>query len=1449
MGKSLFLIVMYMLCSLWYLAAQGLVNVKHYSVKDGLSQNTVQGVLQDNEGYLWMATWNGLEKFNGYSFKNYKTYPTDKVKLQYNRLVNLQLGGNQMLVCQSYDRKVYLFDMRRECFEDVFVYHPEVKSCAAASKIVSLPNGIVWIVDANGDLWRIDCYRYKDKGGVVYLPAHSDAERKRYVFTVSLDVWGNEWVLTSKGYWVYGKDTLKGNEAYRYAVSAGNRFFVADIGRKLMEYSPEKGLCPVRLSCPVKDIRQLVSLSGGLLGIVMKRNFTVYHPADGKSVSLFLDESQEDFQPDYIFQDSKKNIWIQNGLKHIVKLDPECRRADFLDYPRRGTTKDDPCFIHEDEYGHIWAYFTGGFFSYYNPKEQVFEQSYTLSDADKKMYEGINRVFCIDNHKNVWMAQEGGIDRIAFPNTNFEYLSRSSALVRGLYIDSRERIWVATKDGIVKVYNKDFGYCGNLQSDGSIVKNPSAVFGANVYSFFEDRRRNIWIGSRGNGLFVGKPRGEGYILKHYRAEENHADGINCNSVYSIAQDRFGHIWVGTYEGGLNLAVGEPDNLRFVNVNNRLGKNYPQGKCMRVHSVCPLSNDVILVGTTDGLISFSSQFDRPEDIHFYLNDCESNRENSLSDNDVMHILETSGGQVYITTFSGGISQVELGGLLSSKIDFFHYNKKNGLPSDIAFALVEDNKRRLWITFENFVCKFSPEKSEFEVYDHFNVNSNLILSEVPPVIDRSGNMYVGCNEGALRIDLEQLKKTVFAPNIAFTSLSIQQKGGVSARNSLVNDTLTLEPDERNITVSFAALDFTKPAYLEYAYRIKKLSDEWIYIGKNRSVSLVNLSAGDFDLEVKSNNSDGVWTDNVKVLHIHVKPTFWETGWAWVLYVIFFLLTLALVSGIVVYIWGLRKKIGFEKQLTNMKLRFFTDISHELRTPLTLIEGPIEEVLEQEKLSPEGLENMQVAKRNTERMLQLINQLLDFRKIQNNKMKLYIEQVDVVALAHKAYADFVGMAHQEDIDFRFVSSQEEIKIYTDKDKFEKVMFNLLSNAFKYTPKEKSIWLMVELQTDRVWIRVKDEGKGIDIGSLSKLFDRFETFGSERSTVSTGIGLSLVHNLVEMMHGKVEVDTALGQGSTFSVSLPLGIEAYRNDANVEFILNDGSLNASSEQQEQEDVQESKDITILVVEDNEELRHFIVHILQKEYRVLEAPNGRLGLEKIMAEMPDVVVSDVMMPEMDGIELLNAVKTNHEICHIPVIILSAKASLDDRVKGLEYGADGYITKPFSSAYLRARLKSVLLQRTRLKDFLLAGRSLDEAVGMATKEKKQKHKLEDLSPSLPQITHFDEEFIKHIIQSVEDNLNNPDFKIEDLADSMKMGRSMFYRKIKSILGVSPIDFVKDMRVKRSVQLLNSGEYTVSEVAYMCGFSSPQYFSRVFKAAMECTPTEYRENHASKPQESV
>ena len=1414
--------------------AQGLINIRHYSVKDGLSQNTVQSVLQDKDGYIWLATWNGLEKFDGYTFKNYKTYPTDKVKLKYNRLLKLVQGGNHTLLCESYDNRIYLFDIQEEIFEDIFSYHPGIKVCEHVSDMVALPNGVVWVINRQEELWRIDTNRYKEKDGVVYLGNRLKYKIGNRFFSVVQDDAHGEWIFTDQGYFVYGNAEISGNVSFRFTALMNGRLFIANTGERLMSYTPETGLQSLQLSYPVRRIRQLLALKDGRLAVFMERAILIYNPENESCELLELDDKQENLNPDYVYQSSDGTIWCLNSQGHILKCDIYHPKIVFLDYPKsefRGM-----CFIHEDESGNIWAYPSDGFLSYYNPQKETFELAYTLDKGNKSMYVEPSRTFFIDYHKNIWLCREFGVDRIAFSDKNYDYIRSTDGVgVRGLFIDSRQRIWVSARDGIVQVYDKERHYCGNLRRDGQLVKDPSVKFGANVYAFLEDKYRRLWIGTRNNGLFVGIPEGEGYRLTQYKSDENKQSSINSNSVFSIIEDRHGHIWIGTYGGGLNLAIGAGANLCFVNPDNQL-KNYPQEACKRVRTVCSLSNGMILVGTTDGLLSFSSEFGNPEDVCFYHNSSEAVRPNSLSDNDVMHIMESSAGKIYITTYGGGISQIQSSNLLSDELSFFHYNKKNGLPSDMAFAVTEDNERQLWITFESFICKFVPDGPNFEAYDDFNTNTDLILTELPPVIDSAGNMYLGCSEGALRVDLKRLKKSLYTPNLVFTGVDIQRRGGISTQHSIVNDTLILQKEERSITVSFAALDFTKPANLKYAYRIPELSDDWIYIGNNRSATLANLPAGDIGLEVKSTNSDGVWVDNVRVLYIKVQPTFWETGWAWLFYFVLFLIALTFVSGIIIYIWGLRKKINFEKQLTNMKLRFFTDVSHELRTPLILIEGPIEEVLKQEQLSPGGTVNMQVAKRNTERMLQLINQLLDFRKIQNHKMKLYIEQADIVPLSRKVYESFAVMANQSGIDFRFVAHEENINIYTDLDKFEKIIFNLLSNAFKYTPRGKSISLIIELQADVVLVQVKDEGKGIDYHKLGKLFDRFETLGSTQSSLSTGIGLSLVKDLVELMHGKINVNTTLGEGSTFIVSLPLSVDVYRNDSNAEFVLDDGKCSLPATETIATEEVEQKSFTVLVVEDNDELRHFIVHILQKEYHVLEAENGKAGLEKVIAEIPDIVVSDVMMPEMDGITLLNSIKNNHSISHIPIILLSARASLEDRIQGLEYGADEYITKPFSSAYLRAKLKSLLQQRAFLKDYLLAGKKFP--VGHSSGQEKT-IELGDLSPSLPQITHFDEEFISKVIQNVESNLANPDFRMEDLSDSIGMGRTMFYRKIKSLLGVSPIDFVKDMRIKRSVQLLDSGEYTVSEIAYMCGFSSPQYFSRVFKTTMNCTPTEYKD----------
>ena len=491
---------------------------------------------------------------------------------------------------------------------------------------------------------------------------------------------------------------------------------------------------------------------------------------------------------------------------------------------------------------------------------------------------------------------------------------------------------------------------------------------------------------------------------------------------------------------------------------------------------------------------------------------------------------------------------------------------------------------------------------------------------------------------------------------------------------------------------------------------------------------------------------------------------------------------------------------------------------------------------------MENMQVAKRNTDRMLRLINQILDFRKIQNDKMKVLMEQVDIIPLILKIYGNFVPMAHTHRIDFRLFCPLDSFVMYTDVDKLEKILFNLLSNAFKYTPDEKSISLSVTCEKQILCLQVKDEGRGINAQKLNRLFTRFDTLDEIDPNMSTGIGLSLVKELLNLLHGTVRVDSKLGEGSSFFIRLPGNRDVFDADANIEFILAD-SKNSGQEvaiPDKLTEEEEDKETRILIIEDNEELRHFICGVLAREYVVLEAGNGCQGLEMTLRELPDIVISDIMMPEMDGIEYLKRVKGNNDICHIPIILLSAKSSLNDQIQGLEYGADEYITKPFSSAYLKARVDSLLKQRQILYDYYISKMREGE---------KDTSLMEQLTPSTPQVTHFDNDFIRNILQSVEENIQNSEFKIDDLAEAMSMSRTVFYRKVKSLMGVSPVDFVKTMRIKRAVQLLEQDEFTVSEVGYMSGFTTPQYFSRVFKEAMGCTPKEYRLKHKTIVEQNV
>ena len=655
----------------------------------------------------------------------------------------------------------------------------------------------------------------------------------------------------------------------------------------------------------------------------------------------------------------------------------------------------------------------------------------------------------------------------------------------------------------------------------------------------------------------------------------------------------------------------------------------------------------------------------------------------------------------------------------------------------------------------------------------------------------------------------------------------------------------------------MDYVAPESISYAYRLKGLEEKWNEVDNSRSASYINLPPGEYELQIRSTNSDGVWMEKARILPITVLPTFWETYWAWILYVVLFVLSTATIVYIILYIYRLRHQINIEQQLANIKLRFFTDILHELRTPLTLIASPVSEILEHETLTTNARKHLTLVHKNTERMLHLVNQILDFRKIENKKMKVLLEKTDVLSLLQKVMDNFRLIAEEKNINYQLETNQEAIETWIDQDKFEKIIFNLLSNAFKYTPANKSITVIANVESSRLIVSIKDEGIGIDLQKQQTLFQRFETLVKFNILQpSSGIGLSLVKELIELHCGNIEVKSQPGVGSEFTVILPMNQKVYEGRENTEFILNDGNsvpaekkneirpmveiasmtdITPSETAKEPNQISNEEDpVSILIVEDNVELRNFLSDILSESYRVLTATNGQEGLDQAREYIPDLIISDIMMPAMDGLDMVKNIKENREICHIPIILLSAKSSLDDRISGLEQGIDDYITKPFSATYLKIRIKSLLHQR----------KELQEIYWKAWSEKlnnTQETTLEEkLTPSQPQIISYDEQFMQQVMQVMEEQMENSELTVDEFAQLLNLGRSVFYQKLKSIIGLSPVDFIREIRIKRAVQLIDSGEYNFSQVAYMTGFNDPKYFGKCFKRQMGMTPSEYKEN---------
>ena len=639
----------------------------------------------------------------------------------------------------------------------------------------------------------------------------------------------------------------------------------------------------------------------------------------------------------------------------------------------------------------------------------------------------------------------------------------------------------------------------------------------------------------------------------------------------------------------------------------------------------------------------------------------------------------------------------------------------------------------------------------------------------------------------------------------------------------------------------------------------------------MTYTNLPKGEYVLRVRSTNSDGVWVDNERILDIVILPSFWETPIAYVLYILFILIIILVAVYILFTIYRLKHEVSVEQQISDIKLRFFTNISHELRTPLTLIAGPVEQVLKNDKLPADAREQLVVVERNTSRMLRLVNQILDFRKIQNKKMKMQVQRVDIVPFVRKVMDNFEAVAEEHRIDFLFQTEKEHLYLWVDADKLEKIVFNLLSNAFKYTPNGKMITMFIREDENTVSIGVQDQGIGIAENKKKSLFVRFENLVDKNlfNQASTGIGLSLVKELVEMHKATISVDSRLGEGSCFKVDFLKGKEHY--DKETEFILEDAEapvrmgqvvdIANSSIQSEtlipdesekieavyEEDAakEENSKELMLLVEDNQELREFLRSIFTPMYRVVEAADGREGANKALKYLPDIIISDVMMPEKDGIEMTRELRADMTTSHIPIILLTAKTTIESKLEGLEYGADDYITKPFSATYLQARVENLLMQRKKLQSFyrdslmhihISAGQ---EDAPVATDVPSAEEDTSETVPATLEMSPNDRKFMDKLVELMEQNMDNGELVVDDLVRELAVSRSVFFKKLKTLTGLAPIEFIKEMRIKRATQLIETGEFNMTQISYMVGINDPRYFSKCFKAQVGMTPTEYRD----------
>ena len=1141
--------------------------------------------------------------------------------------------------------------------------------------------------------------------------------------------------------------------------------------------------------------------------------------------------------------------------------------------------------------GDLWfATETRGAFFYSQSRDVIIQYKYNFNNEQSISSNWINDIIEVDEN-TIWFATKDGLsvfdkEKNKFTRHKHNPLNNSSLSDNDVTCFLKDRhgsIWAGTTAGGINFYNVAHS---NFIKIGEAIKPNFGLNNAIVTAIAKENDNALWVGTYGGGLNfldIKNKRSVAYIIDQkderktknlitalVHKDDNHLlcgtfNGLfefdkkskNFKPVSLAANGRIederpitslimdgDDIWVGTNGNGVKriLKNGTVENYRADGSSNSLSDNF----VMDIES----RKEGVWIATQNGLNYFDKSLKKVTKIY------RTSLPKSIGNNSLTVLFTDSKGRLWIGGDYDGLFY------LDEVTQTFHIiNEGHGFTNATVKSIAEDAQGNLWVSSEDLLFKIkiikqpaNAEKPEYDITKYSNKDGVTVkqFSYNCSVSLNANQLVFGAAKGLTVFNPATVLKSPNDSDIVFTKLIVNNEilvpGGRKAilrRPISETSEITINYDQGYIGLEFSSLNFINPKKTKYAYKLDNAlgKDEWHNTGTQNRINLSNLNSGSYLLSIKSTNEDGDWNPKIKTLKINILPPWWKTWWAYAVYALLFAVILWVIIRFINNRVKLKRALFIEhvenerkQEIFNMQLNFFTNISHEIRTPLTLIKGPVEELLDAENDSKTE-SKLKTIQQNSDRLLKLVNELLDFRKAEKGHMKMYCEKQDIVSFCFEIYESFKGIAAEKNIEYKFVLNSNTIPVYFDKNQMEKVVFNLLSNAFKFTKKNGKIVFAVEQGTpaeNKVFIRIKDNGIGIPENSKSNIFNRFFQVDDRGvHNMGSGVGLALSKSIVELHKGEITIpeEKESWANTVFQIALQLGDKhlteeqiVENNDEEKIHVIDTETIPLTIPLSFEEDadmVYEDTDQnkkTILIVEDNDEVRKFVYNILKEDYNVLDFSNGKDAIAYMEKEIPDLIVSDIMMPEMDGLELCRHIKTNESTNHIPVILLTAKASTDNKIEGLSTGADAYISKPFSTKVLKLSILNLLSSKEimRLK---YSGNFIVDS-------------------DIDKLTTPEEIFIKKLMKVIEEHLENPDFDVNMLVKEIGMSRTILYKKVNTLTNHSVASLIKHIRLKKAADIISNTTYPISEVAFMVGFNDRKHFSREFKKVYQVSPTVYK-----------